>query len=308
MMPTPNTIWHGDNLAVMRAMDDGCVDLVYLDPPYDSGKDYALTKGAFGDRWSGKAIEPTGHEVCDAVINVAALTAGKAKAAYLSFMAIRLIEIRRILKDTGSVYLHVDPSSSHYLKLIMDAVYGKAQFKNEVIWCYTGISPVRTKFVSKHDVILFYSKGAKWTFNADAVRIPHVKISHGYTGIFKGKKKLSEAEKKEKKLKGKLLEDYWIDCPATGVLVDEWVDYPTQKPLKLLQRIIKASSNEGDLVFDPFIGSGTTLAAAEQTGRRWIGSDQSIDAVNVAKQRLEVAHGSLLRTEVKVETASAAGL
>ena len=308
MKPTPNTIWHGDNLAVMRAMDDACVDLVYLDPPFNSGRDYEAGKGAFGDKWGGKDITTVGHKGCDAVIATAEMIHGKGMAAYLTFMATRLIEIRRILKDTGSVYLHVDPTSSHYLKLVMDALFGRAQFRNEIAWCYHGAgSPGMKQFPRKHDVILFYSKGKKWVFNEADMRVPY---KHSNQMPRKGwsSKKFTEAELKEFQERGKVIEDWWQGITLVGQLAKELLGYPTQKPLALLQRIIKASSNEGDLVFDPFIGSGTTLAAAEQTGRRWIGSDQSIDAVNVAKQRLEVAHGSLLRTEVKVQTASAAGL
>ena len=303
MIPTPNTIWHGDNLAVMRAMDDACVDLVYLDPPYDSRRNYKAKSGAFMDTWASSAIEPTGHEVCDAVINTAALTVDKARAAYLSFMAIRLIEIRRILKPTGSVYLHCDPTASHYIKLIMDAVFGHKMFRNEVAWCYKAKEPNGRWFPKKHDVILFYTKTKDYTFNVIRTGVTQVQLDR-YNIVKNGKRYASlHGEIVELNMEGPRARDWW-DIPIISPIAHERLGYPTQKPIALLDRIIRASSDEGDLVYDPFMGSGTTLDAASRLGRRWIGSDQSIDAVNVAKQRLEVAHGSLLRTEVKVETAA----
>lgn len=194
-------------------------------------------------------------------------------------MAIRLIECRRILKDTGSIYLHCDPTMSHYLKLLLDCVFGEKRFKNEIVWCYTGPSNTKRYFPRKHDVIFYYSKGDDWIFNADAVRVPYVKLETGKTsGIFKQEATLSKA--------GKIPESWWDDLTPVGRIKNERTNYPTQKPRALVERMIKASSNEGDMVLDPFCGCATACVAAENLNRQWIGVDISIKAYELVQKRL----------------------
>jgi site-specific DNA-methyltransferase (adenine-specific) len=196
-------------------------------------------------------------------------------------MAQRIIEMHRILKDTGSLYLHCDPTASHYLKVVLDEIFGKNNFRNEIVWCYTGPSGSKKNFPAKHDVILRYSKTEdRYIFNYDAIRVPYVRLNTGAThSIFKEAKTLSE--------EGKIPEDWWKDIPSGGhISPKERTNYPTQKPLALLKRIINASSNEGDIVLDPFCGCATTCVAAQQLGRKWIGIDIEKQAVSILVERL----------------------
>ena len=184
-------------------------------------------------------------------------------ATFLCFMAIRLIEMRRILKDDGSIYVHCDPTSSHYLKQLMDAIFGVANFRNEIIWAYGlgGSSPKR--FSRKHDVILFYTKSDRYTFNKPQTPATSQKLK----GQMKG------------------ATDVW-DIPSLNNMAKERTGYPTQKPLALYERIIAASTNEGDIVLDPFCGSGTTLLAAQNLGRPWIGIDTNPTALKTVQERI----------------------
>ncbi len=195
-------------------------------------------------------------------------------SAYLLNMGVRLKHLKRVLKPTGSVYLHCDPTASHYLKMLMDAVFGHHNFQNEFIWHYGGGGASRKRWAKKHDVILFYSRGTRWAFNADAVRTPHKWTD--------GQKRADGSERNEQ---GKLGEDVWSHHSLMP-WSSERLGYPTQKPLVLLERIISASTNRGDLVLDPFCGCGTTLHAAEKLGRRWIGIDISRYAASLVKNRL----------------------
>ena len=249
-------IIQGDCLDVMGHISDGWVDLIYADPPYNTGRDF----GKFDDRWS-------------------------SDEEYLGFIVARLREMHRILKPTGSLYLHCDPTMSHYLKVELDAVFGRANFRNEIIWCYTGPGRVTRWFQRKHDVVLFYARTDDATFNADSVRIPYVAdytAARGVHGAHKGQ------GSKKRHLQGRIPTDWWADPHLTNVSawMKERTGYPTQKPLRLLDRIIKASSNKGDLVFDPFCGSGTTLVSAHRLGRWYIGCDIWDVAIRVAKERL----------------------
>ena len=206
------------------------------------------------------------------VIETSRATYGDDMAAYLCFMAIRLLEMRRILKDDGSIYVHCDPTSSHYLKQLMDAVFDVANFRNEIIWTYGlgGSSPKR--FSRKHDVILFYTKSNRYTFNKPQTPATSQRLK----GQMKG------------------ATDVW-DIPSLNNMAKERTGYPTQKPLALYERIIAASTNEGDIVLDPFCGSGTTLLAAQRLGRKWIGVDSSPtaleDSSGAAKDRRVGAGG-----------------
>ena len=190
-------------------------------------------------------------------------------------MAIRLLEMHRVLKDTGSIYLHCDPTMSHYLKLLLDCVFGEKNFRNEIVWGYKwGGHNTKKMFARKHDLIFFYSKRDHYVFNYEACK--------EYESI-SGWKSNEE---------GRLLKDWWWDVPSLNTQAKERTGYPTQKPLALLERIIQASSNEGDLILDPFCGCATTCIAAERLRRKWIGIDVSIKAYELVQKRLrkEVAN------------------
>ncbi|MCY4042883.1 MAG: DNA methyltransferase, partial [Candidatus Dadabacteria bacterium] len=230
------------------------------------------------------------------VIETAGQVYDKGMKSYLIMMAIRLIEMRRILKPTGSIYLHCDPTASHYLKLLMDTVFNKENFRNEVVWCYKGPSNSKKNFPRKHDYILFYAVSDQTKFNSNAVRVGYSesflqrrKHNEGSAGITKGyAESRTINEVKEQFGKGKVVEDFWTDIPSGGqISKKERTGYPTQKPLALLERIISASSNPGDLVLDPFCGCATALIAAERLGRRWIGIDLSEKALELVKVRME---------------------
>ena len=286
------TIWTGDNLDIMRGMNSDSVDLIYLDPPFNSKANYAAPIGskaagaAFKDTWGLDDVKLVWHgEIKHEYPGLyALLTAtrdihGASMMSYLIYMSIRIMEMRRLLKPDGSIYLHCDPTASHYLKLLMDSIFGKANFRNEIVWAYTGPSNTRRWFPRKHDVILFYANSDDAAFNRNAVRVPYVKLDTGKTqGIFKQAARLNE--------EGKVVEDWWSDITPVARLKKERTGYPTQKPLALLHRAIKASSNQGDMVLDPFCGCATTCIAAQQLQRDWVGIDISEKAADLVKSRL----------------------
>ncbi len=194
--------------------------------------------------------------------------------SYTSYMAERLFMMHRILKQTGSIYLHCDPYASHYLKLIMDAIFGEKNYRNEIVWCYTGPgSPHMRQFNRKHDIIFWYSKGDTWTFNKDNVRVPYKDPKQTLRRAMDAGQGIDSHEVQRYRNRGKVLESYWTDIALAVRSPKERLGYPTQKPLKLYERIIKASSNPGDLVLDPFAGCGTTIEAAKKNGRDVIGID-----------------------------------
>ena len=217
--------------------------------------------------------------------------------AYLAFMAPRLAEIWRLLRPDGSVYLHCDPHASHYLKCMMDAIFGAANFRNEIVWHYKHTGNSKRDFARKHDVILRYVKTDNWTFNADAVRQPYdAKTVKRY------KKPVVFAGKYQAKLNplGRLCDDVW-EIPPIRNVSKEGLGYPTQKPLALLERIIKASSNPGDIIFDPFCGCGTTLDAAHGLNRHWIGIDLTVLALEPMERRLRERHGLAPKVDYDIE-------
>ena len=290
---TNQTIWTADNLHVLRGMNSASVDLVYLDPPFNSNKDYAAPIGseaagaAFKDTWALSDLDEAWHnEIADRdlplykAIEVSAYTHGDGMKSYLIMMALRLLEMRRVLKETGSIYLHCDPTASHYLKVLMDGIFGRNQFRNEIAWCYTGPgSPRMRQFNRKHDVILWYSVGPEWKFNRDAVRIPHKKLNTNTKGAAISAA-LTPDDRDRYLAQGKVPETWWPDFTPVGRLARERMGYPTQKPLALLERIITASSNPGDVVLDPFCGCATALVAAERLERQWAGIDISPKAAD----------------------------
>ena len=259
-----NQLYYNDNLDVLESIDDNSINLIYADPPFNTGKDW----GAYNDKWE------------------------KGLAGYLDFMRPRIEEIHRILKDTGSFYLHCDPTASHYLKVLCDQVFGITNFRNEIVWCYTGVHPPKSKtFNKKHDIIFWYTKSDKWVFNKEDIRIPYegLVFNKGYSGQQDPNDELLETYKE----RGKCPETWWRDIRHIKHLKTQLLEYPTQKPVALLERIIKASSNEGDVVLDPFAGSGTTLDAAHGLQRSWIGIDEGQQAIETITFRLADQHGLL---------------
>ncbi len=288
----PRIIFCRDNLEILRGINDKCIDLIYLDPPFNKKKVFSAPLGSSAegaefsdifreedikDEWV-KSIEfenPALHSYLMGVKTFSNIY----NYCYLVYMAVRLLECHRILRDTGSIYLHCDPTMSHYLKIVMDCIFSENNFRNEIIWCYTGPSSSKRWFPRKHDVIFWFSAGNAWTFHEDKMRIPYVKLDTGRTsGIFKKAATLDS--------RGKVPEDWWSHFSPVGRLQSERTGYPTQKPLALLERIISASSNKGDVVLDPFCGCATTCVAAERLDRQWIGVDVSIKAFEIVKKRL----------------------
>jgi site-specific DNA-methyltransferase (adenine-specific) len=306
-----NVLYYGDNLEILRKyIPENSIDLVYLDPPFNSKKDYNILfkeNGgveseaqikAFTDTWHWtQTAENTYHDiVTNGPLKVGQLIGALHDAigqndvtAYLVMMSTRLIELHRVLKPTGSLYLHCDPTASHYLKLVLDQVFGPANFRNEIVWCYRQGGRSNRIFGRKHETIFFYTKTNKWAFNADNVRIPY----HGTGGYQTSGKGVNIAGKVYKPhLEGKISEDWW-DIPSLPPMDKERLGYPTQKPLALLERIIGASSNEGDVVLDPFCGCGTALVAAQKLNRRWIGIDITHLAITLMRNRIRDSFPSI---------------
>jgi len=310
-----NKLYFGDNLDVLREhIPDESVDLIYLDPPFNSKATYnvlfkekngsksAAQIKAFDDSWHwGLESEQAYHEVvtkgprklADLLQALRQFLGPNDMMAYLTMMAIRLVELHRVLKSTGTIYLHCDPTASHYLKLLMDATFGPRNFRNEIVWAYRGGGRPRKDFARKHDIIFRYSKSDKYAFYPDAVRIPYqaegIKRSDdSMWGRHPGTNKVYKPHPL-----GKVPEDWW-PMDALNANSPERLGYPTQKPRALIERIIKASSKEGDLVLDPFCGCGTTLVAAEGLHRRWIGIDVSPIAITLTQRRLHSAFGKEL--------------
>ena len=273
-----NRIINGECHDVMRGIDDESVDLIYADPPFNTGKNW----GEFDDKW-GVDFDSQYYFIAD--------YHSAQMASYISFMAERIVEMRRILKATGSLYLHCYPKSSHYLKLILDRQFGQKRFRNEVIWCYSpaGIAPKR-EFPRKHDVLFYYSKGDNPQYKQLYTKMTESSRSR-YAYVDEMGRRYNQMNGRRMYLdesKGRQVPDYWVDIPGgTQISHNEYLGYPTQKPMKLLKRIIQASSKEGDLVYDPFCGSGTTLVAADILNRKWIGSDINKNAVGMAQIRVK---------------------
>ena len=320
------TMWTGDNLDIMRGMNSESVDLIYLDPPFNSKHNYAAPIGSeaagaeFKDTWTLNEIDEAWHGlIADQnpdLYKVIDATMTKSDKAYLIYMAVRIMEMKRLLKSTGSIYLHCDSTMSHYLKIVMDAIFGRTNFRNEIAWCYKGPGNVHKQFPRKHDTILFYARSKDAKFNRDAIRIPYHPETIARRGRLEGSKSFttsdqaSPARRSTKTVqevfgKGKLPEDWWPDIP---ILTNqrERVGYPTQKPLALLARIIKASTNEGDMILDPFCGCATACVAAERWSRQWAGIDISSKAADLVKMRREKELGLygkiIIRTDIPMRS------
>jgi DNA modification methylase len=373
-----NTLYYGDNLDILRRnVPDGSVDLVYLDPPFNSNASYnvlfsaqdgtrsAAQIKAFEDTWRWdqaaaydyqKTVEQ-GGPVSQAMQAFHTLLGPSNMLAYLAMMAPRLLELHRVLKPTGSIYLHCDPTASHYLKILMDAVFGPENFRTEIIWQRTlSKSLMTTRLPNNHDVLLAYQRSPSATWNADAVFQPYdlgnldektrskyvyrdsngriYRLSDltnpnsnrpnltyeflGVTRVWRWTRERMQAaynagiivQTKPGRVpqlkryldasKGRPLGDVWTDIPPINSQAKERLGYPTQKPEALLERIIKASSNEGDVVLDPFCGCGTAIAVAQRLKRRWIGIDITYLAVTLMKYRLLTAFGEEIAKTYRV--------
>lgn len=359
-----NTLYYGDNLDILiHHIDSASVDLVYLDPPFQSGKNYNIifkpVKGAtsqiktFEDTWnwgeeaekeytgliSGTLTkEPPTQKLIDLMKSMRSYLEECPLMAYLCMMAPRLLELKRVLKPTGSIYLHCDPTASHYLKLLMDSVFGAWNFRSEIIWKRIDAKGnVQKKYGWIHDVILYYTKSDDWIWNQqfmeynedylnnfynkidqndrryrlDNITAPMSRASRGQVYSWKGytlspsrcfvynKEKMEQLDKEGRihysqtgypsyiryldEMEGNKAPDIWTDIKIAPK--DERMGYPTQKPEALLERIIKASSNEGDVVLDPFCGCGTAVAVAEKLNRKWLGIDITYLSIDVIRKR-----------------------
>ena len=278
-----NLIFHGDNKECLSNLLThgfrGKVDLIYIDPPFDSGADYVRKVELRGIKTKLDGEEQSLYE------QVQYNDIWK-NDSYLQFMYERLILLRELLSDQGSIYLHCDWHKSHHLRFLLDEVFGEENFVNEVVWCYTGPSQTNRNFVRKHDTILVYSKTNEYIFNTEQLRVPYKK-STAVSGKSSFTGNTPEEKIKELDERGKLLEDWWNDIAGIAYAHGQDENYPTQKPEALLERIIKASSNEGSIVLDCFMGSGTTQAVAQKLGRKWIGIDCNKGSIQTAIKRLQ---------------------
>ncbi len=370
-----NRLYYGDNLEILRNREyfpDECVDLIYLDPPFNSNRNYnVLFKSesgadseaqitAFEDTWHwGETAEATyddlivnaPHKVSTGIKALMDLIERNQMMAYLVMMTARLVELHRVLKSTGSLYLHCDPTASHYLKIVLDTIFDPLCFKNEIIWKRTSAHNDANRFGKIHDVILFYSKsdsptwiniyqpyddeyiekyyryhdedGRKWmSDNLSAaglsgggyeyewngiVRVWRCPIStmqhlHNDGRLYYTKNGIARRKRYLDESKGQLTNDLWTDIEALRSWHRERLGYPTQKPEALLERIIRASSNEGDVVLDPFCGCGTAIVAAQkpEINRRWIGIDITHLAIALQKYRLQAMFGLVSGTDYEV--------
>lgn len=375
---TANTLYYGDNLEVLRLhIKDESVDLVYLDPPFNSNQDYnvlfaehngsrsAAQIKAFEDTWhwnneTARAFEEVveaGGSVAQVLLAFRTFLGDNDMLAYLSMMAPRVKELWRALKPTGSLYLHCDPTASHYIKLILDAVFGHPNFGNEIVWRRTTSHSDARRCGNIHDILFFYTKTSDYVWNTvyQAYDPEYVERYYRYkdedgrvfmsadlTGagggpprIFGERGELSSPagrhwmydqagidrlldenrifwtrngvprfKKYLDESKGMPLQDIWKDIQALRSWHRERLSYPTQKPEALLERIIEASSNEGDVVLDPFCGCGTTISVAQRLSRKWIGIDITHLAVTLMKHRLLSAFGEQAVYDVKGEPIS----
>lgn len=367
-----NTLYFGDNLEVLReSIADQSVDLVYLDPPFNSGANYNIifqpekksaAKAtaqiqAFEDTWTWSAeagetyrrfvidrdltSQPPGERLIKLMTSMREYLGETPMMAYLTMMAPRLLELRRVLKNTGSIYLHCDPTASHYLKVLMDAVFSAGSFRNEIVWVRTNAQNFKPRYFNRlHDIILYYTKSGEYTWNPQYTKYseeqlkryrPEASTGRMYTGQdltitgrsvernfeWRGsrppanrvwalsKEKLEELYAKGliltkqdgaprldgmkvylDELPGKAVGSVWSDVSRIANTSDERMGYPTQKPQALLERIIQASSNEGDVVLDPFCGCGTAVAAAQKLNRQWVGIDITYLSIDLIAGRL----------------------
>ncbi len=337
------SIYCHDNLEVLRGINNKCIDLIYLDPPFNKKKTFTAPLGSSAEGASFKDIftqedvkedwirtiaedHDSIYHLLNAVRNIEGR--GSYNFCYLAYMAIRLMECHRILKETGSLYLHCDSTMSHYLKLVLDCIFGEKNFRNEIVWHYTKMGNPSYSFRKNADYILFYTKSRISIFHEVSLGRPSIfyerhkklvkdnklyyrDIKNTNDSLMHSKIRVFEKENTEKKdlddlpvfdfsnEKDQIKADNVWNIPPINNLTKERTGYPTQKPLALLERIIQASSNTGGVVLDPFCGCATTCVAAEKLGRAWIGIDVSIKAYELVQTRIknEVYKEGLLKGE-----------
>ena len=369
--PSSNHLYFGDNLDILRQhIADESVDLIYLDPPFNSnatynvlfrersGEESAAQITAFDDTWRWNieselafqdVVTQQGGKVGDLLAAMRAFLGQNDMMAYLTMMAQRMVELHRVLKPTGSIYLHCDPTASHYLKLLLDAIFGANNFRNEIVWkrygAHNDVGQGSTRFGRVHDIILMYGKEETVIWNQGFVPLDENYVQstyryidedtgrrfraspltgpggaekgnpvyewNGHTRAWRysqetmqrldseGRIYYSRTGYPSRKLfldesRGVPIQDMWYDISSLSGSHKERLGYPTQKPEALLERIINASSNEGDVVLDPFCGCGTAVAAAERLNRRWVGIDITHLAITLIRHRLHDAFGEEL--------------
>ena len=300
-MSDPNwahqTIWTEDCLDILRGMNTASVDLIYLDPPFNSKSDYSAPIGskaagsAFKDTWTLDDVDVEWINLIEAkhpaLYRVLLAAMNSSDKSYLAYMAARLLEMRRVLKPTGSLYLHCDPTMSHYLKLVMDAVFGRKAFRNEIVWSYQRWTGATRHFQRMHDVIFMFARSKESRFN-QAFEPHSPKGQHRHKGrnrttTISADGALAQMYVSDSGMKA--MRDVW-EISYLNANAKERVGYPTQKPIALLDRIIAASTNPGDMVLDPFCGCATACIAAEQLHRQWAGIDISPKAADLVRQRM----------------------
>jgi DNA modification methylase len=278
-IPANRLIW-GDNLPVMDALlreRQGGFRLIYADPPFATGKGFTRRIGNAED-----SRKPETWKLGDGYSD-----SWKTLEEYLSMLYPRLLRMHDLLLPDGMLYLHLDWRAVHFAKILLDEIFGAANFFNEIIWVYHGPSPVKSYFNRKHDTILVYAKGKKPRFFPDRVRVPY----HPSTVRTFASSPKAGFGKRPNLQRGKIPEDWWY-FPVIARLHNERTGFPTQKPEALLERILLSSSNPGDLVGDFFCGSGTTLRVAESLSRRWVGCDDLLQSISICQRRLALAHSS----------------
>jgi len=361
-MTTPNfvnrTLWTADNLDILRGMNSDTIDLIYLDPPFNSNRNYEAPVGskaagaAFKDTWTLSDLDVAWmgliaeeQPAVAYLLDTTGKTHGRGMQSYLTMMAVRLLEMRRVLKPTGSIYLHCDPYASHYLKQLMDAVFGASSYRDEIVWNRAAENLSRKKWRRASEILLYYAKSDIWTWNPQYDPLDPRQVARDYRyedengrytttsctnnadrpnmiyefngnvrqwrysketmlgyerdgllvynaqGIPRRKRYLSSVP-------GRLMTNVWSDIKVLSSNQRERTGYPTQKPLALLERVIKASSNEGDVVLDPFCGCATACVAAENLGRQWIGIDLSPKAAELVNVRLQDTMGGLFHNRL----------
>ena len=260
----PGALYCGDALKVLATFPEAAVDLVYVDPPFFSNKNYELVWGngyelkAYEDRWKG-GIEN-----------------------YIAWMEPRVRLMHRVLKPTGTFWLHCDHHASGHLRVLLDKVFGHGAFRNEVVWCYSGGGTPREDFPRKHDTLYRYANGERWTFNVERKPFKENTQQVGKHSTLAKRYGSIDIDL----VKGTPITDWWTDINTVTGWAPEKLGYPTQKPEALLRRVIETTSNKEDLVLDPMMGGGTTVAVAQKLGRRWVGIDVSPLAVKMAAKRL----------------------
>ncbi len=271
----PNRLIFGDNLHVMRMLPSNSIDLIYIDPPFFSGRNYNVIFGDFNEIRSFTDIWEGGMP------------------GYRTWLNARLLEMKRLLKPTGSIFVHLDWHAGHYVKVELDKIFGYDNFLNEIVWCYSVGGKSKDKFGRKHDSILWYRKGSVHKFIPDGAKVPRKPKTHMKLMVDEDSRQYQQkTDAKTGRVykyyvdEGKVAEDYWIDIETLNYEDAERIGYPTQKPCRLLERIINSTSEIGDVVADFFCGGGTTPVVAQKLSRRWIACDISRIAISVTRDRL----------------------